>query len=69
MAVQYRTRQGDTVDWICWHHYGRQAVAVEAVLDANPGLAARGPVLPPGMIITLPDLPPPQTNPVVRIWD
>lgn len=57
------------VDWICWKHYGRQAGAVEAVLDANPGLAKLGPVLPAGMIIELPVLPDPSRNGTVRLWD
>ncbi|TLX52838.1 phage tail protein, partial [Stutzerimonas nosocomialis] len=31
-----RAQQGDTVDAICWRHYGRTAGVVEQVLDANP---------------------------------
>jgi len=69
MIARYRTKQGDMVDAVCWHHYDRQAVAVEAVLDANPGLAAHGPVLPADLVITLPDLPALQVDPAVRIWD
>lgn len=56
MAEQLRTQQNDTVDAICWRHYGRTAGVVEAVLDANPGLADRGPVLPAGVLVTLPEL-------------
>jgi len=65
----YRSQEGDMVDWICWKHYGRQAGAVEAVLDANPGLAKLGPVLPAGTIIELPVLPDPSRNGTVRLWD
>ena len=38
--------QGDTVDSLCWQYYGRTAGVTEAVLDANPGLADLGPVIP-----------------------
>jgi len=66
---QYRTRDGDTLDWICWKHYGRQSGAVEAVLEANPGLADKGPVLSAGELIQLPDLSPASTAEVIRLWD
>lgn len=54
--AQYRTREGDTVDFICWHIYGATSGVVEQVLDANPGLAALGPVLPVGTLVTLPEV-------------
>ncbi|KAA5606838.1 phage tail protein [Roseospira marina] len=69
MSALYRTRDGDTVDWICWRHYGTASGPVEAVLDANPGLAAYGPSLPAGLLITLPDRAAPAAASVVRIWD
>ena len=40
MATQIRTLQAETVDALCWRHYGRTRGAVEAVLQANPGLAS-----------------------------
>ena len=46
MATQIRTLQAETVDALCWRHYGRTRGAVEAVLQANPGLASCGPILP-----------------------
>ncbi|EPV8688032.1 tail protein X [Pseudomonas aeruginosa] len=55
MAEQKRTQQNDTVDALCWRHYGRTAGVVEAVLDANPGLADKGPTLPAGLLVTLPE--------------
>ena len=64
----YTTLDGDMTDAICRRHYGRRRGAVEAVLAANPGLAAMGPLLPAGVEILLPDLPPP--GPAVRrLWD
>ena len=65
----YTTKQGDTIDWICWKHYGQQSGAVEAVLEANAGLAGAGTVLPAGKIIALPDLPSPGVRAAVKLWD
>ena len=64
----YVTVDGDMVDLVCRRHYGRRRGAVEAVLEANPGLAARGPVLPAGVEILLPDLPSPGPA-IARLWD
>lgn len=65
-----RAQQHDTVDAICWRHYGRTAGVSESVLQANPGLADLGPTLPHGTIVSLPDVPPsaPQRN-MVNLWD
>lgn len=68
MAARYVTREGDTVDWIAWKHYGPVTGAMEAVLDANRGLADAGPVLAAGLTIILPDLPTPAVQQLVRIW-
>ncbi|GAK43589.1 tail X family protein [Tepidicaulis marinus] len=69
MSRLYRTSDGDMVDFICWKHYGVQSGAVEAVLEANEGLAALGPRLPAGVTITLPDLRPKVEVKTVRLWD
>ena len=58
----YRTSEGDIIDAVCRRHYGREAGAVEAVLEANPGLADLGPAPP--------DLPRPlETIETVKLWD
>lgn len=63
-----RTLQGDTVDRIAWDTYGDTAMTV-AILEANPGLAQRGPVLPPGTPVTLPDRPAtPKTATPITLW-
>lgn len=54
--AQYRTKEGDTVDLICWHIYGATSGVVEQVYNANPGLAALGPVLPVGTLVNLPEV-------------
>lgn len=62
--------QGDIVDAICWRYYGRTAGVTEAVLDANPGLADLGPVIPHGTAVTLPDAAPQaEQRQVVNLWD
>jgi phage tail protein X len=73
MARTYTTKPGDMLDLICFRHYERrQAGAVEVVLEANRhiGLADYGPVLPRGLVITLPDLPAPrQARRLQNLWD
>lgn len=54
MSTTLYARQGDTVDLICWRHYGRTRDVTEAVLEANPGLADIGPVLPHGHAVIMP---------------
>lgn len=56
MARTVRSRQGDTIDAICWRELATTD-AVEAVLELpeNRGIAALGPVLPTGTLVTLPD--------------
>ena len=55
MANPVRTQQNDSVDALCWRHYGRTAGVTEAVLAANPGLADHGPVLPQGLEVNMPE--------------
>lgn len=68
---QYRTREGDTVDDVAFRHYGTLAGrAVEQVLDANPGLADHGPLLPANLLLTLPDLQVVEEQTAgARLWD
>lgn len=56
MAKIVQSQQGDTLDLICWRHYGSTKGAVEGVLAANPGLASLGAVLPFATPVSLPDL-------------
>ncbi|AQT48790.1 baseplate protein [Burkholderia phage Momento] len=48
--------QGETLDALCWRHYASTASTVEAVLEANPGLAELGVVLPMGTVVDMPEL-------------
>lgn len=64
-------RDGDTVDLICWRVFGRTDRITEQVFTLNPGLAARGPTLPAGTPVTLPDLAKaaPAIRETVKLWD
>jgi len=61
--------QYDTVDALCWRHYGRTLGMTEIVLAANPGLADLGPFLPHGTAVELPDSVPVATAQTVQLWD
>lgn len=69
MSRQITTRQGDVVDQIALAFYGRTGKATEAVLDANPHLADLPPVLPAGVLVTLPDLPTTPERKRLKLWE
>lgn len=70
MSRTVRSQQGDTLDRICYRAYGHTAGITEAVLEANPGLADLGPVLPSATVITLPDIATASTSTTtVQLWD
>ncbi|WP_323162869.1 tail protein X [Stenotrophomonas maltophilia] len=71
MPKRYKTRDGDVIDRVAFAHYGEQSPDVlRAVFEANPGLAARGPVLPAGVTVILPEIPKPATTRKgVELWD
>ena len=70
MPAVHVTSENDALDLICVRHYGRQAGAVEQVLEANPDIAGVAHRLPVGLVIVLPDI---ATNgqgqQTVRLWD
>ncbi|AUY26267.1 tail protein X [Mixta calida] len=67
--MKVRAQQYDTVDALCWRHYGRTQGLTEQVLQANPGLALHGPFLPHGLEVELPDVTPAATAQTVQLWD
>ncbi|WP_321336598.1 tail protein X [Breoghania sp.] len=68
MAQVYRTKDGDSVDKVCFDYYGKSSLTTEAVFEANRGLAAHGPLLPAGLDIVLPDIEEPAATPIIRVW-
>jgi len=69
MSATYITKDGDTLDYICWKFYAQQSGAVEQVLDANPGLANKGPIFDGGIEIALPEIQTKTTVQTISLWD
>ncbi|MEH4266383.1 tail protein X [Klebsiella aerogenes] len=63
------TQQRETVDMLCYRHYGKTAGVTEAVMDANPGIADCGVFLPYGCVIEMPDQVPAQAADTLQLWD
>lgn len=65
-----RAAQGDTLDSLIWRAAGLGAAEIARVLDANPGLADLGPILPVGHPVTIPAIAPaPARRALVQLWD
>lgn len=67
--MKVRAQQYDTVDALCWRHYGRTDGVTARVLQTNPGLAEYGPFLPHGLPVELPDDAPAAVVSTVQLWD
>ncbi|KPW90246.1 MULTISPECIES: tail protein X [Pseudomonas syringae group] len=67
MATICRTSDGDILDTVFFNYYGHLKGSVEAVLDANQGLADVVQPYRAGLVITLPDLPAPSDE-TVMLW-
>jgi phage tail protein X len=67
--MQVRAQQGDTLDRLAWRHLGSTAGVVETTLEANPGLAELGPVLPIGTVVELVQPTGPVNTQTVNLWD
>lgn len=68
MATTCRTSDGDLLDTLCHRYYGHLNGSVEAVLDANQGLADEPQPFRGGVLILLPELPI-RTEAMVQLWD
>ncbi|MCK9817790.1 tail protein X [Pseudomonas sp. MAFF 302046] len=68
MATTCRTSDGDLLDTLCQQYYGHLNGSVEAVLDANQGLADEAQPFRAGVLIVLPVLPI-QAQALVQLWD
>ncbi|MCE4052413.1 tail protein X [Pseudomonas sp. Au-Pse12] len=68
MATTCRTSDGDLLDTLCHQYYGHLNGSVEAVLDANQGLADESQPFRVGVLIVLPELPS-VPDVVVKLWD
>jgi phage tail protein X len=68
MATTCRTSDGDLLDTVCHNFYGHLNGSVEAVLDANQGLADEPQPYRASVVILLPDLAAPALE-QVTLWD
>ncbi|AXA25898.1 tail protein X [Pseudomonas putida] len=68
MALICRTSDGDLLDTLCNGYYGHLRGTVEAVLEANQGLADEPQPYRAGILITLPDLAEPEAE-EITLWD
>ena len=67
-----RSRQGDTLDELLWRERSLGPADLPAVLEANPGLADLGAVLPLGTAVLVPAssaAPANTTLPLIQLWD
>ena len=67
-----RARDGDTLDALSWRERNLGPADLPAVLAANPGVAALGPILPKGQPINIPAIAAPATavrTDVLNLWD
>ena len=72
MAAIYRTKEGDTVDYIAYQYYGNtNNLVVEKILEANHLLAEQPAILPHGIELVLPDQQDTAviTSAKVKLWD
>ena len=60
--------QGDTVDLLCYRHYGTSQGVTEQVIAANPGLS-RQIFLNAGQAVELPDITRKAEQETVQLWD
>lgn len=68
METTCRTSEGDLLDTLCHRYYGHLDGTVEAVLEANQGLADEPQPYRIGVLILFPDLPAPEIE-HVKLWD
>ncbi|MFT0892238.1 tail protein X [Pseudochelatococcus sp. G4_1912] len=70
MAATITTIDGDILDLICHRYYGQHKGTVEAVLAANPGLAAIPQPYAADIEIILPDRPVTDRNQqTIALWE
>lgn len=63
----YTTKDGETLDYICWKHYGNTN-NVEKVLSVNRHIASMGAILTAGIQITLPVFEEPKSSKKIKLW-
>ncbi len=71
--MRVNAHQGDTLDALLWRAAGRTGALVVRTLDANPGLADLGEVLPHGTTVNIPEAalhaPAAPNQPLIQLWN
>lgn len=65
--MKVKALQGDTVDLLCWRHYGTTQGITEKVLATNPGLSQQV-FLRAGQEIELPEIVQSKQQEMVQLW-
>jgi phage tail protein X len=68
LVERYAAIEGDTVDLIAFNRFGAHGME-STILEANPGLAASGPVLPVGTVVIIPVPEVKDRTVAPRLWD
>ncbi|WP_207869412.1 tail protein X [Pseudomonas sp. 51_B] len=68
MVMTCRTSEGDLLDTLCQAYYGHLLGTVEAVMEANQGLADEPQPFRAGVLITFPERPASDAE-EVTLWD
>ena len=69
-ALTVAAHDREPIDALVWRVTGQGSAAVDRVIDANRGLAALGPNLPQGTLVTIPEIDPaPAEIELVQLWD
>ncbi|MEN3258513.1 tail protein X [Sodalis endosymbiont of Spalangia cameroni] len=66
--MKVKALQGDTVDALCWRHYGATCGVTETVLSVNPGLSQTI-ALDAGQEVELPDIARDTQQERVQLWE
>ena len=74
MAAEQRlvAHAGDKLDLLLFREAGLGPSDLTRVLDANPGLADLGPILPLGTTVIVPataEINAPRVRPLIQLWD
>ncbi len=66
--ITYTTKDGDTLDAICWKYYSKTSGVLEKVLETNRHLAELGAIFSANVKIVLPDLTQEEEAESVKLW-